>query len=528
MDDSQNLEVPYDYHAAIAMPDWRRRVSSPIGLKTTFPVGDSLLFGLSKLIRDMQDSELRSVLVLAGSRVLIFGLPLIEMALSLDAAEDCGQHLVSSFPERAYLDGEIALSELLPRNRVPPVEEVQLAWLRRIKRMSRWTPLYRMPATLIAPQATAITENDLLRETARKGSVRLAFHHAEGLYHELLRHTDTPGREDLVDQATSLLAELLMSVCTISEFRAGRLRALIESQARLLFCLAVRDLTAARRLRSLPRRVWAGTGGKWPGRVLSLEILRRGGQIVRFDHSAGRGVHRFPAWPAILDLYVSSEFHLATDELAKRLEAQGVNDLMPVDRQCPLIGQNGEPHFKGLRTQRVGSNKGRPRVVYAPGLLRGLLQTVPAQIPDVIYLDWQMRMVEALKRLPVDLACRPHPGGILSKGNHPLADVAPVSDQIFEDLIPEADVFITDQPHSTTFYAALCTDRPVVLIDFGAPFFDDRSAEAVERRCRIIKTNYDERNRPLVDEDELEEAVCGGPERCDPAEFRSLLLGEHA
>ena len=92
----------------------------------------------------------------------------------------------------------------------------------------------------------------------------------------------------------------------------------------------------------------------------------------------------------------------------------------------------------------------------------------------------------------------------------------------------EADVFVFDYAQSTTFYEALCTDRPIVFIGMGNPLFAPGVQAMIARRCRVVKARFDSRNLPQIDEEELKEAVCGGGDRADPGEFRALLMGEKA
>ncbi len=124
------------------------------------------------------------------------------------------------------------------------------------------------------------------------------------------------------------------------------------------------------------------------------------------------------------------------------------------DAHCGIIlgdweKPSGESQFN---TSRLKRPNGRRRVIYASGKLRGLRQTVPAQLPDLVYLDWQMRLVERLNELPIELICKPHPEGITAGEAHPLTNIGDVRSGRFEDLIPEADVFVLDVPHSTTFF----------------------------------------------------------------------------
>ena len=90
----------------------------------------------------------------------------------------------------------------------------------------------------------------------------------------------------------------------------------------------------------------------------------------------------------------------------------------------------------------------------------------------------------------------------------------------------DADAFLFDVSQSTTFWEAVCTDRPVILIDFGITRFNATVAPLIRRRCRVVTARWDERNLPSIDPGELTDALCGNTPTVDPAEFRALLTAD--
>ena len=62
----------------------------------------------------------------------------------------------------------------------------------------------------------------------------------------------------------------------------------------------------------------------------------------------------------------------------------------------------------------------------------------------------------------------------------------------------------------------------------GNPIFSAQVKDMIVRRCHVITSRFDARNRPVVDSDALQEALCSGPEQVDPSEFRALLMGTPA
>jgi hypothetical protein len=128
-----------------------------------------------------------------------------------------------------------------------------------------------------------------------------------------------------------------------------------------------------------------------------------------------------------------------------------------------------------------------------------------------------------LAEMPIDLICKPHPEGMLAGRRSPLEQVAKVSYAPFEEHIATTDVFVFDLMGSTTFWKALCTDRPVVYIDLGMNTFNELFEAAIARRCHIVRARYDSRNIPVIDAEELQAAICEAPEKGDPSEILEII-----
>ena len=83
---------------------------------------------------------------------------------------------------------------------------------------------------------------------------------------------------------------------------------------------------------------------------------------------------------------------------------------------------------------------------------------------------------------------------------------------------------------SSTFWIALCTNRPIVLVELGYSyldtFFTEEIRPAIERRVRFVRAHNDDRNRLVVNEEELEHAILTAPETVTSAELQTLLIGE--
>jgi hypothetical protein len=370
-----------------------------------------------------------------------------------------------------------------------------------------------------------VTHNPLLVAEAHRRPERVSFCHASLILEATQRRSGT--RQSSLDPGLiERMAALVVADTALDEPFRGRVTTLCRRLALRWLSAAARDLAALRESRDVPVEVWSGTGGNWASRAIGLEALRRGGRVVRFDHGGSAGMTTDDAQLVFGELAVSSRFVLPSRGLVGSVEAGEARSRLETWHSCALDGGRGDPSFRSVPRRASHRASVRPRVIYAPTLLRGLRQYHTGLLPDPVYLDWQLRLAEALLTLPLDLLCKPHPEGLLRGQRHPLAAVAPTSEALFETHIEEADVFVFDYAESTTFWKALCTSTPVVFIDLGTAEFSRTVLPRLQTRCTVLKAAFDAENRPQVDTEALAEAVLHGPASADPSAFRALLAGD--
>jgi hypothetical protein len=522
--------MPFDYAATLGMPDWRQRLAWPVRYADAAASGRAVLRSLLEVAGSFRaDPDMRDVVLLAAPLIASSTMPLAEAALQVQNETSARLRLTGDAPELDFLRGEVG-TEARPRPRgmsaFRPVATPRGLYWRRLARAKSWTPWPRLPLTMLVPQAMAISHNALLRDFVLRRRQRVGFHHAAALFQRIGPRNASLADAGQVTATAGRIAAALSDAVGLDAAHRERLRLLIDDQATWAIDQAARELAAARSLSGLPEELWAGTGTYWPTRVLSLEVLRRGGSVTRFDHGGGTGLNEFRDVWNLTDLSVSSRYVVPTESIAERMRASPVLGELPVPRAVEIIGHTGDPLIaKAARRPRTAAGT-RRRALYTPLPLLGFRQVVPAYLPDPVNLDWQMRVAAVLKGLPIDFVCRPHPEGVLKGRPHPIAAVVEPSPIPFEKLVPETDVFVFDYVQSTTFYEALCTDRVIVLLDMGVPIFGAELRAALERRCRIVPVAFDDRNLPQVEAEALRDAVCGGADRADPSEFRAYLLGE--
>lgn len=520
----------FDYKAACETPGWRDTVAWPLSHGETFRVTQAATRAALAFIDRLDEDPLRSAALLGLGKVLALSVSLVENAFVLQAAAERGVQLRGGPPELATLRGEERIERSLDLNDpvlFKPMAAPRGIAMRRLVRTASWTPYWRLPLAMLSPEIVAVSHNVMLRDAARRNGATVKFFHAESLLHAARRQNTVTSKSPTgnANEFAAALAIRLTEIEGLAPVYRERLADLIEPLARLALLKAITDVEAMRRLKKLPQNIWSGSGGYYPARAVGIEVRRRGGHVTRFAHGWLAGMAGVTEGIEFTELAVSDRFVVETPVGAENLISAHGRGTMAKNSRVEIIGHRGKSVLDELALDRPPRSNMRPHVIYASTILRGQRQFFPPILPDVIYLDWQFRLAEAVQNMPVDLLCKPHPEGLLRGQRHPLADIAPTSIQPFESHIAWADRFLFDYGQSTTFAEALCTDRPIIFIDMGNPIFSETVKAMIDRRCRVIRAGFDARNRPQVDPDELKTALCEGADHADPEEFRALLMG---
>jgi hypothetical protein len=512
-------EIAADIDTALPRADWRRHVAWPVGLAEASRIGSAQMRAGLSWAQSRDDDLLRDAGLLALPVILGYARAIVLAALAAERAARAGARIEAAAPEFAYLQDGAGRPPARSEAILPPAS-VNLPLLRRIARLRTWTAPARLPRALLRPQAVAVSHNSLLCASAANVSRAIGFRHAEIILDDARRRAGTA--PNAAGEAAAL-AQALIGDGILDEPYRRRALDLIAATAEAHLGKALADMAALRAV-PLPEEIWSGSGGLYAPRALGLEVLRRGGRVVRFDHGTPREFVATAEVTALLELAVSSEFVLATEQAAAI--CRGQIDAGLLARPVTIRGAEGDPIFARVPARRPAKPPGRPlRVVYAPTQLLGFRQLLPALPPDVVHLDWQMRVAEALRALDVDFVCQAHPEGLLRDRPHPLAEVAPTLRGNFEAQLHAADVFVFDTPTTTALWQAACTDARIVYLDIGAGHMTPRVAELFAARAAVIPAGPDRDNRPQLDAAALRAAVLDG-KRGDPAAFRRLLAGE--
>jgi hypothetical protein len=521
-----STKVPVDFAATRNNEGWRERVAWPISLNLMLDQSRAFYQAYHVALTGMSDEEMRNAALLGGPTAVSICIAIADLAVALAAAEYRNWELVGGGQEIVALRSKEPLTDIWSRQlqaTFKPMATPNFTPLRRLARVASWAGNVRAPIDTFFSQTEAISHNSSLIAAARMHRQRLGFRHAEVLLAQA-RQKIAPAhdRESKVKLLSAIFVQALLSTVPVEGRYQERLAEVATSTCSPIFTRAFEDLNGISNVTKLPVDIWSSTGGYWPARCVGLEVLRRGGQVRRFEHVAVASTLSVNEPLALTELSVSSTFVLSSPGQVKILEATGVKNLVSSYRQIELVANTVQSAPKPT-PRRQRSRSAKRCVVYAPTILRGSRQFVPPKMTDPLYLDWQFRLVEALMAFDINLRIRPHPEGLLRGQPQPLDTITLTEQQSFEALIPDADVFVFDTHQSSTFFAAACTNRPIVFLDFGIQIFNEPTLRVIEQRCHIIKLQFDELQRPILDAGELEDAVLTIEAEQDPTQFNELF-----
>lgn len=77
----------------------------------------------------------------------------------------------------------------------------------------------------------------------------------------------------------------------------------------------------------------------------------------------------------------------------------------------------------------------------------------------------------------------------------------------FEQVLDSADVYLFTSTITSTFGVAVCTKRPVVVLDVDGKRWNPRFFSHFEQRCRLVPAGLDDANRFWFDAEKLRAAV---------------------
>ena len=352
----------------------------------------------------------------------------------------------------------------------------------------------------IATSPLIVHQQDVLRE--RLGLVPASWWFRKPLSEADIRAGDGVLVEEFVDQAVNAAYEAVgeagPSPAVASYLRRTSGRAV---QLAAAWCRRFDQMH-----RSLPRRLWTGTGGDTWARLVRSAVRRHGGTVRGHDHGSGGGHVSMPHY-SYNEFFECDEFFTFTDAQARGVQEFNVYPEFLFEDHVPAIRAASNWHLP-IPTTNLPRG-GRDRAVVHVGMpLQGENFVTTPLVPDYVLLDWYGRLFAQLSQLGYRVIHKAYPSTTTVPVVEGLERMGvEIERRPFEQAICEGDILLFDHASTTTFGHALRSTLPVVLVDFDVLPFNEVARDKLERRCSLVPGSFDQRGRATVDWDALRDGL---------------------
>ncbi|MDD5680709.1 MAG: hypothetical protein PHI59_05675 [Candidatus Omnitrophica bacterium] len=296
-----------------------------------------------------------------------------------------------------------------------------------------------------------------------------------------------------IDNLRSLLEQSMTRAAVISHFMKNKL----NSDGRKI------------------RLLFSGVGNP-VARALGALVRQNGGTVTAFWHAYDVSFLNSPiSLMSFSDLFFADELITYTKKGALLYEQVKRNypDYMPYD--LPIRAVEGGKNFllpQKNSGQKLPKNNRRIMIIgYPHNQWRKALVTGGFSLTN---LDLELRLVGVLGRAGYEVLYKAHPCSA-DKVEGIFKSKAKVIKGYFSDSYEMADTYLFPSVATTSFITALGTNKPIIALDLSFKSFEPfrEPMELLKKRCSIVGTKTDERNRVIFDEKGLLDALAKKPEK---------------
>ncbi len=331
--------------------------------------------------------------------------------------------------------------------------------------------------------------------------------------------------DGLDDEARAALAEMFHEA-----FRAGNeplenaTAAWLSRAAGLGAGWARHQMRVLRSHGGLPRRFWSGTLGSPSNRAFVWVVRERGGTVTGFDHGMGSGL-----WDTPIQTMLEFDFLDRFVTFAEGMAAGLRNNSHPAWSLGAAMLEVVAINEASVLETRVAPQETRQRVnriLYVPTVYAGEAVHILPGLSDLQMVDWQARLLSALRDRGYEVSIKPHP-----ESRYPvppeLVDMVEgrVVTQRFEQINLKDTILLFDYPQTTALAHAALSACSIVIIDFERLHIRPEACAVIDGRCVRVPAGIDGEGRVRVDWDVLDAACAEAGARRD-GRLAALYVGE--
>lgn len=243
-------------------------------------------------------------------------------------------------------------------------------------------------------------------------------------------------------------------------------------------------------------------------RALAIAMRHHGGHVTSFTHGGSLGLFDSPTFH--LSEFRLSDVFVAYTKASANLFAWVCSKRVNGTASTIAFRSSDDHRFARFRASfaKTPPPTHIRRVLYVGDSGAPWRRSLGSARFALMHLDLERRLCALLLQRGYEVVYKAHPDHAATMRSL-MEDVVPVRVEDFRQMLHEADAYIFGNIRTTAFPIALCTNKPVigVLLEDERARVHPEAFAALRSRCSIIFAQFDERQRIVVPEDALLEAL---------------------
>jgi hypothetical protein len=389
----------------------------------------------------------------------------------------------------ARIAGEQAL-----RNPVRRISRLAKKTLKRINSQFRGIPNYHLT-----------NANPLLLEITGGPDNLLRFTHAELAAQ---RPNQAQANQSINDLATEIQEQLTTKLEQTGNVPSAKFNSYIRSLVSKYLTNGIFDQQFKPGFSPSPNMtLFTGTGGGYLARTVAHAFQKNGAKVIRTTHGGDTSLFSDPLWRStelpFSDTYVTFGTE-AANEVSNVSESHSTSRKVPNTRK--IVSGGSHFHQKIVNDAQRSSKVKNVYVISAS--FSGKHRAIPnVKIHDIVYLEWHRRLLKRISEAGYEVFAKRHPKG--TGADIPIFDdIATVElrQTRMAATFSQADAYVLDIAGSA-FIEALCTLKPVILIDIPTRRLIEKARTQLQKSVVIVRANFDDKNLVAVDHSQISEGL---------------------
>jgi len=152
--------------------------------------------------------------------------------------------------------------------------------------------------------------------------------------------------------------------------------------------------------------------------------------------------------------------------------------------------------------------KKRLKIIYIGPFYTNDWVTIDAMLPDIVLIDWQLRLLNYLVELDHTVYVKNHPESEIKMPDFFYRNIGVKKlEGVLEKVYKKADLIVMDYCGSSTFGFTLRTEKPLILVDFGFLKLRKTEDRKIRKRCFVIDGYFTRENKVDINWSDLNKGI---------------------